>query len=243
MFREMDLNNVDQPVISMKKEDILDEYNKIYSDTTTLSYKDHREKKTDPITYDSVNIESGFQFPYIWNPYTGKTIGLDPYGPLWFNPITMLKIFYISRLNGLSYKKDGYIGYGEYMGAGEDCEIIGRGNFPERYPFRLPICDCYYKINQKYNIITMGPKLTDREICKIDRLLTQYYTNSKEFKKIYPKIGSLFKMKLYFDVAVAKNPSLMDLSGLDLGSKDDAKGELNYNEYLNKKAIDVLRRM
>ena len=230
-------------VVRNTLDDIKDEYNRMYADTTTIVYKGHREQKTDPVTYELVDIECGFAFPDMWNSFNGERTGTDPYGPLWFNPLTLLVTFYMSRLNGLYYEKDGFAGYREYMGAGEDCEVIGRGLFPERYIFRLPIPDCYYYKEQKYNIVTMGPKLTYREICKIDRLLTHYYINHKAFKKIYPKIGSLFKLKLYFDIAIAKKPSLMDLSGLDLGSKEDAYNEPDYDIYLNKKAVDSLRRM
>ena len=92
-------------------------------------------------------------------------------------------------MNGLWIPpENGYEGYyGDLVGAGEDIMIQCRGTYPERYLFRLPISNCYLKKNQKLSIITMGPKLTEREICLLDRLLNKYWTHHHIYNEFYKK--------------------------------------------------------
>lgn len=217
-------------------------YMDLYDDTTINYYRAHRMQKTDPITFEYLDDKTAFKFPYTWNPLTGERLGIDPYGPLYFNPLTLLRHFYESRLNTLWIKpNDGYQGYyGDGVGAGEDLEIPSRGIYPERYVFRIPIQDCYLKKNHNHSIVTMGPKLTDREICEIDRLIRKHWHDSRHFAPMYERIGSLFKMKHYYTVAIAKNPNDIDLSGLDLNNK--FKATQNSNN-LNRIAIEYLKEM
>lgn len=239
----IDYSNVDQPNIGLSS--LFYEkrkYMNLYDDTTTNYYRAHRMQKTDPITFEYLDEKTAFKFPYMWNPLTGERLGNDPYGPLYFNPLTLLRHFYESRLNTLWIKPtDGFQGYyGDGVGAGEDLEIPSRGIYPERYVFRIPIQDCYLKKDHNRSIVTMGPKLTDREICELDRLIKKYWNTNQQFALLYEKIGSLFKMKHYYTVAISKNPNDIDLSGLDLNNKFK---NIHKSSDLNRIAIEYLKEM
>jgi hypothetical protein len=219
--------------------------NSHYDDTTCLYYKAHRIKKTDPITYEELNDNNAFKYPYIWNPYTGSIIKVDPFGPLYFNPMTLLQHFYQNKLNGLWIEQsDTYEGYyGAHVGAGPDFEIIGRGIYPEKYLFRLPINCCYLKQNHKYNLITMGPILTDDEIKSIDKIIKKYWSYDESYYKIYKKIGSLYTLKYYYDIAIAKEPIYMNLNPISINKKQILLKYENPNYHINRLAVDIIRQM
>jgi hypothetical protein len=270
----VDFSTVVQNNIGVKKIDPKEKYNQDYDDTTTIYYKSHRVAKTDPITYEQLTDDNAFKFADTWDPYTGNRMGTDIMGPLYFNPISILQHIYRSKLNGLWIAPtnengkfyEGY--YGECVGAGENFEIIGRGIYPERYLFRLPIPNCYLKHGHKLSLITMGPILTDREICEIDRLLTNRWSWHTLYDKMYRCIGSMYKLKRYYDIAVSKNPIDTDLSGVNIGdskiiqkiinankNKQNKKIQNNFiipdprdtdtdlNQYINKLAVDCIRKM
>jgi hypothetical protein len=241
----LDFSNIEQKNIGVAEVNYKKRYERDYGETTCGRYRSHRINKTDPITFENIDVNSAFKFPYIWNSLTGERLGTDPYGPLYFNPLTLLQYFYSTRLNSLWIDSgDGYEGYyGDAMGAGEDIEIPCRGIYPERYVFRLPIQDCYLKKDHNLSIVTMGPKLIDREICELDRLLEKHWSRNPLYCKIYPKIGSLFKMKCYYDVSVSKEPLKLDLSGIELGQRDVILKNTEPNRCLNIIAIEALKKM
>jgi hypothetical protein len=232
-------------------------YKNEYNEATNKYYKALRFKKSDPITFDNLNDVFSFKYPYIWNPLNGNILKendelvKDPYGSLYFNPTCLLKYFYENSKKGLWIDgTDDYSGsYGEFLGTGEDIEIIGRGIYPERYLFRLPIVDCYYKPNQKMNIITMGPKLTEKEIKEIDTLLIRYYTNDPVYKKYYYKIGSLYNLKCFYDIALSKKPlteKKKKLDSLKINSEtleDILENHDNPNYALNMYAVRMILKM
>jgi hypothetical protein len=240
----LDFSLVEQKGIGEAKIDPKKQYENIYDDTTYVYYKSHRVKKTDPITFDILKSESSFRFHDMWDPNTGYRTINDPFGPLCFHPMNLLQHFYHSRLNGLWIEpNDGYEGYyGDVVGAGEDI-ILSRGIYPERYLFRLPVPNCYLKKGSNMSIITMGPKLTNREICEIDRLINKYWSNHILYDTIYTKIGSLYKLKCYYDVAISMDPVNMDLSGLELGNRDYILKQEDPNMCLNRTAIEVIKNM
>ena len=245
----VDYSSVTQTGIGEKSVPVIKKYNNDYDNTTCLYYKSHRIKKTDPITFDELTNNNAFKFANMWDPYTGKRSSDDPFGPLYFHPINLLQHIYQNRLKGLWIEEsdeengfyEGY--YGEGVGAGEDFAIIGRGIYPERHIFRLPVPNCYLKKTHRMSLITMGPILTNREICEIDRLLTKYWSQHKFYTKIYKKIGSLYKLKCYYDIAISKSPLSMDLSGVDIGKKEDILKQSNPNMYLNRLAVEALKKM
>lgn len=238
-FSSIEQKGVGEPIIDPKKQ-----YALMYDDTTCTYYKEHRLKRTDPITFDTLEAKSSFKFLDMWDPDTGNRTGIDPYGPLCFHPMTLLHYFYESRLNGLWINpNDGYEGYfGDVVGSGDDI-AMGRGIYPERYLFRLPISNCYLKKGHNLSIITMGPKLTNREICELDRLINKYWSNDKLYETIYKKIGSLYKLKCYYDIAIAKDPVSMDLSGVELGNREHILKQENPNLCLNRTSVEILKNM
>ena len=260
----IDFSLVEQKGIGDKKEDPLKNYLSKYDDTTCVYYKSHRIKKTDPITFDELNDEIAFKFPYVWDPYTGLRLGEDPSGPLYFHPMNLLNHIYQSRLKTLwveaSDENNGfYEGYfGEGVGQGEDFEIVGRGIYPERYVFRIPIQNCYLKKNHKMTLVTMGPKLTDCEIHELDRLIIKHWSRHRLYNRIYKKIGSLYKLKCYYEIAISRSPLTMDMSGMDMSgmdmsgmdmsgmqlkSKDTVIKERELNMYLNRMAVESIKKM
>jgi hypothetical protein len=248
----IDFTIIKQPVAPndiLHKQNGKKEYQVPYDETTTLYYKSHRTGKTDPITFDEMNDRNAFKFSSMWNPMTGVRTTDDPFGSIYFNPINLLNHFYNCRLNGLwigeSDENDemyeGY--YGDGVGAGEDFEIIGRGIYPERYIFRLPIPNCYLPPNNNMSLITMGPKLTDSEICSIDQIITNHWYDHLLYDKIYKRIGSLHRLKRTYDIAISKNPTTADLKFLkngNIGTKDQKK---NLGQSINRLAVNILKRM
>jgi hypothetical protein len=109
--------------------------------------------------------------------------------------------------NGIDDNAGTYQGYyDDNIGTGEDIEISGRGSFPERYLFRLPVFDCYLTDEHNSNVITMGPKLTNNEIQKIDELAEKLDGTSLSYKKLHgTERPSLQTIKKLYDQAISKN--------------------------------------
>ena len=127
--------------------------------------------KRDVFNGEIVPPKECFEYFHMWDAYTGKKINKkDIFGPLCFNGFELCYFYYINRLNGLFNKPEGeYDGYyGELLGTGEDINIVSRGCYPERYLLRLPVIDSYAHENAKHSHITMGPKLTNEEINRLD---------------------------------------------------------------------------
>lgn len=178
------------------------------------TYLDFRKDKIDPILMIDLPLEEFpnnkyFKFKYKWNPYTGERLGEDPNGPLCFDPDALIYYFYNNRLNYLWENSNdiNYSGYfGDALGNGPDFDIKGRGNHPDWYLFRLPIQDCYLHTGHCPQSVTMGPKLTDKEIKEIDKLAKSYKNNF--YKKYKIKRPSLRKLKLYYEEAINSNPDI-----------------------------------
>ena len=142
-----------------------------------------REMRLDPITQNKVNEKYCFEFKYMWNPVTGERTEEDKYGSLCFDIHTLTYNFYMNRLRMLwkegetinNIKYEGY--YGDGIGAGEELNIVGRGNHTNQYLFRLPIIDCYLEDDFNLSIITMGPKLTRDEIKDISGRINKKICN------------------------------------------------------------------
>jgi hypothetical protein len=224
-------------------------YKKIYNNHTTDFYCLLREKKYNVISHDSFDchIDQIFQFPYIWDPYTGEREEKDPFGPFYFHPDDLIRFFYKRRLKLLWHEPkdittgpnagyyEGY--YGEGVGSGEDILIPGRGFHPELYLFRLPIDDCYMPPYSDLSIITMGPKLTNDELALIDELAEKYHKHNYQncYKKKRP---SLALMKKLYDNALSKTP---DLSKYKIDEKNLSKEELeNLRNKANREAVTAL---
>ena len=209
----------------------------VYDHQTMEYYKNLRKVKIDPFTHKTVSENSAFKFYQQWDPYSGERLQDDPYGPLYFDPDVLIKLFHTNRLRKLwgepSDENNGFYAgyYDDGVGGGEDFFVKGRGDHPEWYLFRIPIIDCYLTKDHKTQVITFGPKLTDAEIAEIDSLGRKLGNN---YKNLYGKERpSLVEMKNLYDIAISKNPPIENttLTGEEL--------ELAYAEK-NRRAVDAL---
>lgn len=213
-----------------------------YNEKTMVYYTTLRKMGQDPIIMDNVDDDRAFKFSEIWDPYTGERNQIDPNGPLSFNPIYLTYFFYKNRSKHLwipgSDEVTGiYSGYyGNSVGAGENCVIRSRGTFPDRYLFRLPIQDCYVTDDHNMQYITMGPKLTNAEIQKIDDLVAKYSKN--EITRVMGKEIKLMDIKKLYDLAILNK---LPCSNINTGASQDEKDAILFQ--INKKAIDALVKM
>jgi hypothetical protein len=174
------------------------------------SYSDYRFRQIDPILHIKLPVLKGkevFKFPFMWNPYNGNREELDKKGPLFFDPDTLIHYFYSNRVNHLIEKTDDNVEYyGSGVGKGPIFNIIGRGDHPDWYLFRLPIIDGYLNIKEWGQAVTMGPILTDDELHEIDQIAKTYGNNYyKLYKKPRP---SLVELKKLYCSAIDTNPSI-----------------------------------
>ena len=215
----------------------------MFDDKTMDYYKTLRERKMDPILLEEVDDKIAFKFHEQWNPYTGALLDKDPYGPLYFHPDSLIRYYYVNRLNDLWISEidqaDGmYQGnYDVAVGAGNDIYIESRGYNPERYLFRLPIIDCYCTPETENTpLITMGPVLSDSDVKKIDELASKCGSNYsvKYGGAIRP---SLVSIKQLYDMAVSKKPKIFIQHG-------STQSDINsLYETANRLAVDKLKRL
>ncbi len=212
----------------------------VYTDTTGNSitydhkteeyYRALRASKCDPITME-MQTDQSFSFPYQWDPYTGERLSEDPHGSLYFDPVALAKHFYHSRTNNLWISESDENGgfyqgyYGDAVGAGEDFEVKGRGNYPEWYLFRLPIPDCYLTEDHNPQIVTFGPKLTNDEIKELDKKLQLMSGIYKRYFRCNPP--SLVKMKQLYDLAIDRNPNVPNADSMTYAELAAAKNKMN----------------
>ena len=188
------------------------------------NYIEFRLKKIDPILVLELPlfnqpIETLFAFPYKWNPYSGERSNeLDSNGPLYFDPNSLINYFYTNRLNNLwnnahidqySNYTQGY--YGDGVGNGPDFYIESRGYHKDWYLFRLPIIDEYLRKDHCQQSVTMGPKLTDKEV-------RQIYMLSKKYGNVFRttfgyRRPNLIKIKKLYDKAISKNEQIDKILG------------------------------
>jgi hypothetical protein len=213
----------------------------VYNERTMEYYRVIRSLCYDPITYIKLSKKTRFKIPYMWDPYTGERLGLDPYGPLYISPDNLIHYFYTMRLKKLWIKpadeQSGFYQgtFDDAVGIGNNFYLKGRGYFPEWYIFRLPIVDCYLNKDYMMQAITLTPKITIDDVKEIDRLANlnklSYY---KQFKKKRPLLKLIWN--LYHD-AINKNPVIKK-------SNTMTKDELNIAKiHFNMKAVRLLQDM
>jgi hypothetical protein len=223
-------------------------YNMLYDFETVSRYRGFRNKKQDPISCDDLTDCNAFKFGYMWNSLTGERIGIDPYGPLYISPVTILKTYFHSIMKGFWIEIPECLPiYGENLGCGEDFYIPGKGVQPEKYLFRLPIKDCYIYKDQDKSIHTISPKLTDDEIREIDKLIIDKWSYDPFVKKINVRCRSIMRIKKYYDIAISKTPTKIDLpSNIDnIYKKKVELGHIgiDHDTYLNRLAVDMIKEL
>ncbi|MBA42645.1 MAG: hypothetical protein CMF62_01375 [Magnetococcales bacterium] len=215
-----------------------------YDNRTMVWYRGLRKQKIDPIICDEVSEDIAFKFKDRWDPYTGERIEEDPYGSLYFNPVHLLYYYYSNRLNKLwSYSEGEYQGYyDDGVGAGENFNVKGRGDYPEWYLFRLPIPDCYLTKSHNNNVVTMGPKLSKDELEQIDSLmkLPKLISQYKNFYKKNPP--SILHMKKYYDLAISNNVQI-DEEKEFLTDEEKLLSDAELKNKINRNAVIKLSKL
>ena len=185
-----------------------------YDNRTMLYYKTSRTCHYDPILNIEVGDNIAFKFKQQWDPYTGDRTGDDPFGALYFHPMSLVYHYYLHRLDGLWKNavdtQDGYYeGYYDMLvGTGNELEVVGRDKYTELYLFRLPIFDCYLTKEHNKSFITMGPKLNDNEIDELDSLCKIQSVQNDFMTNFGIPCPSIRKIKNLYDAAIAKNVSI-----------------------------------
>lgn len=212
----------------------------VYNRKTEYTYVSCRKLKIDPIFGQIENIDTAFQYKWEWDPFSGTIVGEDPHGPLYFDVDTLIDYFYFNRTHHLWVPpKDSHDGYfeGYYdcgIGAGENFKIIGRGEYPEWYLFRLPIDDCYLTDEQeKSPYPRLGPKLTDAELQQIDNLAILKMKKEIMFNQSSYQRISVVEMKKLYNIAISINPEI----------PDNLKDVDNAAEIVRRNAVDQLEKM
>lgn len=202
---------------SMNKQCYMFGGNPITFDNRTLGYyKTARQCHIDPILNMEINDSISFKFKYQWDPYTGERLGIDPFGPLCFHPMSLVYHFYLHRLDGLWKNEvdteegvfEGY--YDMLVGSGKDLEVVGRAQYTELYLFRLPILDCYLTPDHNKSFITMGPILNDQEIDEIEMLCKNKNVQEEFVSNFNHRCPSIKTLKSLYDSAIAKTITVPD---------------------------------
>lgn len=211
--------------------------NEEYDKTTSETYRIKRLYKIDPITDTEIPNELMFEFKNKWNPYSGLRGDIDDIGPLCFNAINLYDYYYINRYKCLwTPPQDGFQGiYGDMVGSGKNVMIKSRGEYPEKYLFRLPIIDCYLPITHNLSVVTMGPELIEQEITLIDLIVSKFHS-----KKSNPKFASLTMLKYYYDMALIASPDQNSDDIKQLKSKYPTLSQSEINQKYNRYFVDKL---
>jgi hypothetical protein len=180
-----------------------------YDNRTNNYYKTLRTCHMDPILNIEVDENIAFKFPIQWDPYTGERLSDDPFGALYFHPVSLIYYFYAHRLDGLWKDSvdtpqgyfEGY--YDMLVGTGEELEVVGRAKYTELYLFRLPILDCYLTPDHNKSFITMGPKLSADEINTLEILSQNPIVKSEYYEMFQKNIPSIKNIKKFYDMAIS----------------------------------------
>jgi hypothetical protein len=212
-----------------------------YDEETTGYFRAIRKTHVDPILETTVDEKYAFKFLYQWDPYTGEILDKDPYGPLYFDPDSLIKYFYSVRLNNLWNPPVGEFEafYGDALGNGPEFEIKGRGDHPEYNIFRLPIITCYLTKDNNDQNITFGPKLSDDEIKEIYNLaLTKDKIKGVDSYKLLfgqPR-PNLIKIKGYWDMATNKIPDIQEFDPSEFSTQE----LVNFYGKKNTEAVRIM---
>ena len=229
------------------------QYETLFDDETVSRYRAYRIKKQDPVTCDDMDFESSFQFKYVWDCVTGERIGVDPHGPLYFSPVTILRTILGKILTGLWTEIDDCVPmYGENLGVGKQFNIPGRGPQLEKYAFRLPVQDCYiYRDSDKHgkSVHTLGPEFTDDELRHIDQLIQEYWFEDPYIENLPESALSTLELRKMYDTALDSRPTT-DIEALPqtireryLRTLTIGNIDIDHNDFINRIAVDELKNM
>ena len=237
----------------IEREFDLKQYANLFDDETVSRYRAYRIKKQDPVTCEDMDFESSFQFKYVWDCVTGERIGVDPHGPLYFSPVTILRTILGKILTGLWTEIDDCVPmYGENLGVGKQFNIPGRGPQLEKYAFRLPVQDCYvYRDSDKHgkSVHTLGPEFTDDELRHIDQLIQEYWFEDPYIENLPERALSTLELRKMYDTALDSRPTT-DIEALPptireryLRTLTIGNIDIDHNDFINRIAVDELKNM
>ena len=220
----------------------------LISESINDSYHKFRNNKKDPLIHMNLPLIKNkplFEYKYCWEPLTGEIISIDPRGPLYFDPDTLIYYFYTNRLKYLwTDSVDGFTGsYGDGLGNGPNFYIHGRGYSLHYYLFRLPLFDAFCD-NISNQQTTVAPILSLENITLIYKLACQYKNN---YKKIYGKDRpNLIEIYNLYNKAIEKpqidEEILNILRGINGDNMSLTNEDIDTNTFLlNKIAIDALK--
>jgi len=242
---DFDLNDCDmvdfRSVEPLKPKKKKKKYIKNYDSFTTENCKTMRECKIDPISDEVVNESYSYKVENMWDPISGEFLDeKDPFGPLHFDSVELVKWFYINKLNYLwkdevdEGENGGYYEAipGEGIGAGEDFYMRGRGTYhPERFIWRLPL-NCYLEKGLSRSVPFKGPKLSRDQIVTLYNICKS--TPKSHWSVSFSEIPDIVQIYDLYMEAINKNP---DISGIDYDDDEDPKFKANL------RAIQKLKNM
>jgi hypothetical protein len=229
-----------------------EQYMKMFDDETTGRYRAYRIKRQDPVTCEDMDEYSSFKFPFVWDCVTGERIGIDPNGPLYLSPVTVLRTILSQILIGLWTELENCVPmYGENVGVGKEFNIPGRGPQLEKYAFRLPIQDCYlYRDSDKIgkSVHTLGPEFTDDELREIDRLIEECWFDDPYIEELPETALSTYELRRLYDVALDPKPTI-DIEALPNSLRERylrtltvGNIDIDHNEFINRIAVDEIKK-
>ena len=227
-------------------------YDKMFDDETQR-YREFRNNHQDPVTYQEMKNKKSFKFKYVWDCYTGERIGVDPYGPLYLSPVTILRTILSKILLGLWTEIEGCMPmYGENIGVSKKFNNTSRGPQPEKYVFRIPIQDCYlHRGSDKRgkSVHTLGPELTDDELLEINNLIGKYWSDDPYIADLPKSALKILELRKLYDVAIDPKPT-NDIEALPLCLRDrylrtftNGTIDIDHNEYINRIAVEEIKKM
>ena len=187
-------------------------------DENTKKYCIYRKLNIDPLSLEVMDSSYPvFKIYKIWDAYNGEFKENDPFGPLCFDPINLAIYFWTNRYVHLLKDSDDVnnISTDDGLGAGVNFIVNGKGQYPERYLWRIPVVDCYIEKTNSVkenaflsSIPKMGPILLRKDIIELDCLV-------KKCAKLYPnrlsRIPDLLGIFDIYHIAIDPEP---DISGI-----------------------------
>lgn len=204
---------------------ILKKMNEYIKINNKFFYLENRLNKICPLSFEKVN--NGYEVENIWNSFSGNFTNIkDSFGALIFDPDFLVHYFYKNRLKYIYTHGDlnstGFLG--DAIGKFPEFNIPGRGNHPEWYLFRLPINDCYID-NKCVKYVTMGPKLTKKDVIDIYNIAKVNRTYTSKFNNPLPNIIDLYDI---YHIIINKCPYKIDSTVLSVMG----------NDYINQMKMD-----
>jgi len=214
----IDTSIMDNIILPKKTASKIIKYENNYNNSTK-NYCTYRKLNIDPLSLEVMDVKYPvFKIYKMWDPYTGEFKDNDPFGPLCFDPINLTIYFWTNRYNHLLKDSNGIddISTDDGLGAGVDFKISSKGQYPERYLWRIPIVDCYIeKTNSAKeeaflsSIPKIGPKLQRNDIVELYNLVKKCVNIQPHRLSRIPDLPAMYDI---YHIAIDPQP---DISKID----------------------------